>query len=552
MITVYPSATTIFDNNGLKTLKPIKAKVRKEDNGDYFVDITDTLENNEYYIGGSIVRVPTPWGPQAFRLGEPQRTASRVTVRARHVYFDAENYLIDDSYVVDKGANDALDHLSAATDRPSPFSFTSDVASVASYRCVRTSLEGAIATVVERWGGHLVRDNFDIALNLNTGQNRGVTLDYGKNIKDLKITEDWDLVATKILPVGKDGLQVPETYLENNVDDYDIPYSKVVKFDQGSIDQQDFKNEDGSDDVDAYQAALLADLYAQANAYLLQNHTPRVNYALSAYLKNVSDVGDVISVSHPRIKIDLTTNVIAIEYDAIRETITKVEFGNFRQGLTTLIDQVTAAASKDAQVQVETSQAKMQLNLEEATAAIRAQMGDSFVIYDGDKILVVDRLPKEDAVNVIMIGAGGIGFSNTGINGTFSSAWTIGNELNMENINVINLTADLIRGGTLKLGQNLNQRGIIEIYDGTNAMTGLIDNEGITLYQANGGSVKLNAVDGLAGYDATNQKIYWADGSEFHMKKAVAEDEITIGARLRIIPIDTGSNTGIGFVTLVG
>ena len=95
--------------------------------------------------------------------------------------------------------------------------------------------------------------------------------------------------------------------------------------------------------------------------------------------------------------------------------------------------------------------------LQEAQDKIWNALSSSNVIYEGDKILIVDTLPKEDATNVIMINNGGIGFSQTGINGNFQSAWTIDNVLNMEQINVINLTANLIKGGTLKLGSNLNQ-----------------------------------------------------------------------------------------------
>jgi hypothetical protein len=55
-----------------------------------------------------------------------------------------------------------------------------------------------------------------------------------------------------------------------------------------------------------------------------------------------------------------------------------------------------------------------------------------------------------------MINSGGIGFSSTGINGIFSSAWTIQGEMDMQNINVINLVADMIKCGTIKLSSNLN------------------------------------------------------------------------------------------------
>jgi hypothetical protein len=45
--------------------------------------------------------------------------------------------------------------------------------------------------------------------------------------------------------------------------------------------------------------------------------------------------------------------------------------------------------------------------------------------------------------------------------------------------------------------------------------------------------------------------MYWADLDEFHMRKSVIETEITIGNRLRFIPITTDTNHGMGIVALV-
>jgi len=553
MITVYQPGTTNFTTNGDKVLNPRKAIVRKEDNGEYYIDIEDTLDSVSYYISGNLLRVDTPWGQQVFRVGSPKKTSSKVKVRADHLYFDAANYWIEDSYAVEKNTNDALDYFNTATDATSPFTTLSDVDAVDSYRCIRTSLEGAIAVILERWGGHLVRDNYSIEIRDVIGEDRGVTLSYAKNIKDMTVNEDWSKVATKILPVGANGLTVPEVWLEFQPEDYDIPYTKSITFNQGDIKQEDYIDEETNEpNVEAFNEALLQDLYDQANDYLQNNHVPLVTYTLSAYLKDVSDVGDVIRVRHPRINVDIATNVIALEYDPIADKITKVEFGNFRQNsLGQLVQNITEQAASTAQTVVETATATLQNELQAATDTINSAMSDSFVIYDGDSILVVDTLPKEDATNVIRINAGGIGFSSSGINGTFASAWTIDNKLNMENINVINLVADMIKGGTLKLGQDLNQRGIIEIYGPDNSLTGVVDNDGITLYQTNGEYVKLNATEGLAGYDANDLKIYWSNGKEFHQRKSVVEEEITIGNRLRIIPIDTTENSGIGFVTLV-
>jgi phage-related protein len=69
--------------------------------------------------------------------------------------------------------------------------------------------------------------------------------------------------------------------------------------------------------------------------------------------------------------------------------------------------------------------AKLEKELLEATNAIKDRFESSYVVYEKDQILILDAIPKETAQNVIRINSGGIGFSSTGINGVFNSAWTI-------------------------------------------------------------------------------------------------------------------------------
>ena len=80
-----------------------------------------------------------------------------------------------------------------------------------------------------------------------------------------------------------------------------------------------------------YQNALISDLRAKAEDYIKANQVPQVNYTLSASIKDVSDVGDTIYVNSPKCNIDITTSVIAVEYDCIAEKYTKIEFGNFQK-----------------------------------------------------------------------------------------------------------------------------------------------------------------------------------------------------------------------------
>lgn len=555
MIKLFNSTDKIYTSNGDKIILPTKAKVHKEDNGAFYLDLETGLEYVNDLVQGNIVVAPTPQGEQAFRLANPEKTKTKVRVKAYHVFFDSQNYLIADSYVVDKNCNDALDHLNSATDNPSPFTTLSNILNINSYRCVRTSLYEAINTVLERWGGHLVRDNWTIKVMATIGQDNGVTVRYAKNLKDITCTENWDNVVTKLLPVGKDGLTLDELYVYSQLQ-YTIPYTKTVSFDQSNILEEDYKDEQGNLDENAYQQALINDLRDKAQTYVEENSIPQVNYTLKANLEKITDIGDTIEVIDERLGVDIMTNLIAYEYDCILNKYTELEFGNFTQKLSNLLTSIntatqTAINNANANIVITLSE-----ELQQAQEKIWNALGSSYCIYEGDKILIVDTLPKEDATNVIMINNGGIGFSQTGINGTFQSAWTIDNVLNMEQINVINLTADLIKGGTLKLGNNLNQNGQIEVYDEANNLIAQLTKDGLKMYGQDGSYIIMNNDVGFAGYDINNNKIYWVDRDEFHQKKSVVEEEITLCNKLRFIPITitNGSvtNDGIALVNAQG
>ena len=563
MLKLFGITDKTYSTNGDIVLQVTKAKVYKQDNGDFYL----TIEAPLYYVDelkpNRIIVANTPQGDQAFRITNVENTRSKVKIKAYHVFFDSKNYVIQDSYVVDKNCNDALDHLNNATDNTSPFTTLSDINRINSYRCVRKSLYEAINVVLERWGGHLVRNNWSIGIKNTIGQDNGVMIRYGKNLKDIKATYNWDNVVTKLLPVGKDGLLLnlldPEAsvYLESDIQ-YDIPYTKSVNFDQSHIVEDDFRDEDGVLDEDAYKQALINDLITQGQQYLDTNSTPVVNYTLSANVEKVSDIGDTILVADEKLGINILTNIISYEYDCILEKYTQIQFGNFTPALSGLLGDIT----NQTQQMIDESNATLQITLgtelKEAQDKIWNALGSSYVIYEGDKILIVDTLPKESATNVIMINNGGIGFSQTGINGTFQSAWTIDNVLNMEQINVINLTADLIKGGTLKLGSNLNQNGQLEVYDEANTLIATLNKNGLKLYGLDGSYVLMNNTVGFTGYDRLGNQVYWVSKDEFHMKKSVVEEEITLCNKMRFIPItitdqnDNVVNDGIGLVSVAG
>lgn len=551
MIRVYDETETLFDNNGIKTLHPLFAEITKIDNSDYYIELEDVLDNREYYEKGMIIRVPTPWGNQpkgyqGFRCDNPIIKNNRISCKAWHLSYDAKNYVINSATATDKDCNGAINHYKDSTDIKNPFTVSGFEGTSKTTTMEKMTLLSVFAELVNTYGGYWERDNFNFAIRTRIGENRGVVLAYNKNISDIKVEENWDNVCTKVLPFVKDGdtvitLDENKGCVEASVNPYSIPYTKVLEF--------KFEEKEGNpkpDTVEGWQEWLRS----QAVKYLEENIYPKINYSVSAKIDNVSDVGDEILVRHPKCDINIPASVISVKYDVIRKKYTSIEFGNFKKEIKNLAKEVASIVETDKDKKLELAIDTLNAKLKESTTAINSVLSASYVINNGNEILVVDKLPKGEAVYCLRINSAGIAFGKDGIDGQFTSAWTLDGTLNMQAINVINLTASLIKGGTLKLGGTNDASGTFELYDNSNRLMVEMNSTGLTVYATNGDYVKLNADEGFAGYNRQGTKIYWADGDVFRMKNAEVENEIKIAGKIKIVPVSTDSNVGVGFVAL--
>lgn len=344
MIRVFKPTDKTYTSNGDCVLIPIKAKVHKEDNEDFYLDLECGQQYSDCLVANNIVVAPTPQGDQAFRLSNPDRSNSKIKIKAWHVFYDSANYLIEDTNVVSKNANQAFKQINDRTVPASEFTVDSNITTIGSFRPVRMSLREAIESMMDVYGGHLVRDNFHLSLKKEIGVDRGITIQYGKNLKELSCLADWDDVVTKLMPVGKDGLLLPEKYLVANVQ-YEIHFVKAVSF------PQDLDRDDYSSDT-AYQNALIADLRSQGKKYLDKNKYPQVNYTLKAHLDEVVDIGDIIEVKDERINVDIITSVISYEYDCLLDRYTQIEFGNFKKSLPKLVPTITSNVDQTVYQQI--------------------------------------------------------------------------------------------------------------------------------------------------------------------------------------------------------
>ena len=238
------------------------------------------------------------------------------------------------------------------------------------------------------------------------------------------IYEDWSSVCTKLLPVGYDGLLLPETYLESDVQ-YEKPYTRVVDF------QTNLETEGQTEEK------LLEELRQNAEAYLEENKVPTVSYTIISNVNQTLEIGDTIKVLHPFV--NLFTEVLEYEYDIILEKVKSLTFGNYNRDVKTKFDNI-----KNSITQINQALSKQEIAINTQTNLINMLNKNGYVYIDDNEILILDTLPKENAKNVWRFGLGGIGFSSNGYEGPFETAITMDGKINADFITTGTMAVDRI------------------------------------------------------------------------------------------------------------
>lgn len=122
--------------------------------------------------------------------------------------------------------------------------------------------------------------------------------------------------------------------------------------------------------------------------------------------------------------------------------------------------------------------------LDTAKANAKEQI-DSFntgeVVKQNGKYYIIDAETLEKATNVLVLGAGGIAGSNSGVNGQYNTAITNDGKINADMILTGALLASMIKGGTLTLGGLDNTNGNFQLLDANSNKLIEMNNLGIVL-----------------------------------------------------------------------
>lgn len=358
-----------------------------------------------------VVKTKSKLNPQAFRIGNDiKKTNRKITFTANHVMFDAEDYFLVDVRPTNQNGINALNYINERTDNVSPFTIYSNVENVNTAYFIRKNLLEAWATIEERWNGVFDADNWNISFLQSVGHDNGESIIYGKNMQSMEIYEDWSNVVTRLYPVGSNELMLPEKYIESDVQ-YKKPYTRTVEF-QTELEQEDQTEE-----------TLIEELRTNAENYIEENKYPKVSYTTKSDINDDMEIGDTIQVLHPLVTIK--TEVLEYQYDIISKKIKSLTFGNFTRDVKAKFDNI-----KNTINQIGQTVSNQQTVIQQQTDLINSLNKNGYVYIDDNEILILDKIPKEEAKNVWRFGLGGIGFSSNGYEGPFKVAITMDGQIN--------------------------------------------------------------------------------------------------------------------------
>ncbi|WP_272513685.1 phage tail spike protein [Bacillus cereus] len=477
MITLYKPNETDFTHNGIGALDKhiYNATVEEELNGLFLFSFSYPLfaPRGLEIEGMSIVKVPTPDGEQLFRVAAPRVSMGEITAQCYHIFYDLTENLIEDIFAETTNGNGAMNRMSAGCQYKHPFQFYSDVPKIASARIVRKNPVEALLdssqdnSFVNRWGGELKRDNFDVKMLQNRGMDRGVVIRHKKDLLGYEGNVDWKSPITRIMPQGFDGLFLPEKYVDSPlINKYPHPKIKVVEFKH--IKAAIGENAGDEDAVPLEEAYRLLRQAAKDMFAIQKVDQPKANYNVKfqelsqteeykdyKHLQSVY-MADTVTVEHQEDGIDIKAKVIAYKYDPIKKEYLDITIGNFKESFTDVsgrVDLVQEELSNMPGSILDAAKAN-------ATSLINSGFGGHVRIYP-DRILIMDTKDEKSAKKVWQWNLNGLGYSSTGVNGPYGTAITSDGRIVADFITAGTLSGNLVQGGeitgsTLKTSNSAN------------------------------------------------------------------------------------------------
>lgn len=467
---LYEKSGADYTKNGIGVLSDvISGEVTTERNGAYECEFTYPV-NGAFFseiVPDKIIKVKAneTSALQLFRIDRRSKEMDgKVKVYAKHISYDLNKLGVTPITKSSRNATAALTAiLSNAVYNNTGFSVYSDITSSLSWgteapMSARACLGGVEGSILDIYGGEYEFDNFTIKLHAARGADNGVKIAYGKNLIDLSDDLDISTVYTALQPYVTDAdgniITLTEKILET---------SSVSSYGYHRVKTMDFTEFFGENET-INESALRAKAYQYMNANPIDTPSQSITidfvplyqtkeYESIANLERIS-LCDLVTVEHALLGITVKAKCVKTVYDFVKERYKKIVLGNARSSFSKTLSKTETAAKAATDFQKTADSETRRISKEQTEKILGGSGGYVYAPTDSagraSEIYFLDNPDPAQAVNVLRINYSGIGFSSTGINGTFTTAWTIDGKFNASYIMSGILNASLIKSGTLQ------------------------------------------------------------------------------------------------------
>lgn len=506
MIQLYKADNTEYEKNGDHVLHPTKCLLDRTLNGSWELTLEAPLDEKDVFkdiVVESVIKAPLPEGERLFYVYDTDKdSADCVTACARPVFLNAaKEVLILDKRPTDKNGQAVLEILTAGT----RYSGTSDITTTNTAYYVRKNLIEAISSDEEnsflnRWGGEILYNDFNIVINKRIGGDYGARILYGKNLSSVKEQVNIEDVVTRIVPVAYNGymLDGDAPWVDSPlISSYSHVKTAVIKYEDVKLTSDTAGDEVGFETLELLRAELVRrcnlefdngidkpTVSLEVDMIDLRNVSEYKDYAV---LESVS-LGDTVGCRHSRMGISTTSRVIRQKWDCILQKNEELVIGELQNDY---FDKLTSAAST---VSKNTNQdgsimAERLVGLINAMTTQLAYQKNVARRQDVRAILFEDLDESSDLYGALAIGTQGIQISksrtadgkdwdwNTAItaNGIIADAILTGLIGGRDGKSYWNLDSGKL---VIKLGGDEDDRGVIELYDASGNLSGYFSSSG--------------------------------------------------------------------------
>lgn len=465
MITLYENTETEFATQGLGALhEATSVKVTEVLNGLYELTMIYPITGkraNDLIQTRYIKCKHDPFeDPQPFEIYRVTKTLkSTLKVYARHISYKLNKYTVTpfQSTGILEAFKDLKNHIVGSC----PFTFSTDKDVSSTFKVVvpstvRDCLGGKEGSFLDTFKGEYEWDYFRVYLHTHRGEDKGVTIRYGKNLTSMKHETNVSNMYTGVQPywtgTNESGETITKTLSSNVVwsEYYQLyPYPMVMPLDLSSK-------------FDTIPTD--AQLQSAAESYIESNNigTPKLNvdfdFIALRQTKEYGDIaplemvqlGDTVTVTFPYLDVVSRARVVKVVYDALTDRYDSVEIGSVTSSLASTVSN----QSKTIEQNDIDTRSYFSKEIEKATNTLKGAYGGHLVIGtdangEPNALYVMDTTDISTAVKIIVLNEEGMGFSTNGFAGPYNMAFLIDGTADMQNLNVVNLMANVITGGLL-------------------------------------------------------------------------------------------------------